>query len=120
MKVIKRENIENIDFFDEGYQFLWLQEYGRVELGTVEGKTIDYSRLIEARVFSRDKELYIFEDDGIQAVETVYEEGDDCFEETQLLRGRFGRQITLRHYVGYEEDGQAYVARTVVCDYKAV
>lgn len=119
MKRIKRENVETIDFAAEGYQYVWLQEFGRVELLPVDKTELSFDNLIEARVFSRDKELHIYEDDGLHAVETDFEEGDDCFEETQMLRGRFGKEITLRHYVAYDKDGQAYVTQTVICGYDA-
>lgn len=120
MKKVKRGNVESIDFFAEGFQYIWLQEYGRVELSSVGDVNINYDRLIEARVFNSEKELHIYDDDGIHAVETTFEEGDDCFEEKQILRGRFGKEITLRHYVGYDEDGQAYIEHTVICGYDAV
>ena len=60
MKRIKRENVETIDFAAEGYQYVWLQEFGRVELLPVDKTELSFDNLIEARVFSRDKELHIW------------------------------------------------------------
>lgn len=105
---------------EEGYRYLWKQELGSVELLTVEeADSLKESRLLEARVFAKGKELHLFcYENELRAVVTTEEDGDDFFEEKQLLLERFGESITLRHYIDYEDDGQAYIIQTVLQDYE--
>ncbi|MBE5924766.1 MAG: hypothetical protein E7271_09960 [Lachnospiraceae bacterium] len=115
MKINRIEDIKNIDI--NNYCYAWVQEYDSVKLGTVNDVSIDYDNIIEARFFSSDKELHIFcYDDEMCAVEIIKEDEDDYFEEKQILRKRFGKNITLRYYVDYEDDGQAYIVNTVLSD----
>lgn len=117
MIINKREDVENIDYINEEYCYAWVQEYDRVILDRVSNVAINYDNLIEARIFSTDKELHIFEqNDCLNAVEIIREDGDDYFEEKQILRKRFGKSITMRNYVDYEDDGQAYIVNTVLSD----
>lgn len=103
----------------EGYQYIWKQELGGVELQMVaEANSLEEEQLLEARIFTKNKELHLFYcEDELRAVVTTEEAEDDPIEEIQLLMERFGHSITLRHYIDYEQDGQAYIKQTVLCDY---
>lgn len=117
---VKIEDALSKDYWQqEGYQHIWLQEYSRVELLPVKAaKDLNAGDLLEARIFTDQKEIHIFPaEEGLKAVVTVTEDGDDYFEETQLLRERFGKSLTLRNFVGYDDDGQAYIARTAAAKY---
>lgn len=117
MLVNKIENISSIDKTVENYRYVWIQGYDIVNLGEVKDVKINYDTIIEARFFSPDKELHIFPfGDEMCAVEIIKEDNDDYFEEKQMLRKRFGKSITLRYYIDYEDDGQAYITNTVLSD----
>lgn len=102
---------------DNAYTYIWKQGYDKVELLPIErADDLVLENLLEARIFSERKELHLFHyEDGIRAVETEIEPSDEYREEKQLLIPRYGKNVTLRNYIAYEEDGQAYIARTVLC-----
>ena len=117
MIINRIEDIKSIDKIIESYRYVWVQEYDSVNLGKGKDVTINYDNIIEARFFSSDKELHIFLfGDALCAIEIIKEEKDDYFEEKQILRKRFGKSITLRYYIDYEDDGQAYIVNTVLSD----
>lgn len=104
---------------EEGYRYIWIQEMDHVELKPLSEVELCLDRMIEARVFSEKKEIHLFQmEDMWRAIETVREDQDDCFEEVQLLRTKYGKKIILRHYVGYDDDGQAYIKRSVIAGYE--
>lgn len=102
-----------------GYQYAWIQSENSVMIGTLDDVKIDHDLLLEARIFSNEKEIHVFTyDDELRAVLTEHEKDDHVIERKQLLRRRFGKTVTVRHYVGYEEDGQAFIQKTVLCGYE--
>ncbi len=103
-----------------GYRYLWKQELSCVFLGRIEDAgDLEEENLLEARIFADGKELHLFYfEDQLRAVVTTAGEEEDCLEERQILRERFGKSLTIRHYIGYEEDGQAYIMRSVLNDYQ--
>ena len=116
MKVKKIDEIEKLDYKNLGYAYAWIQECDRVVLGKISEIEMNLDNVIEARLFSTEKELHVYDQDGLKAVETVCESDDDFFEEKQLLRKKYGKSIMLRNYVDYETDGQAYIVKTVLSD----
>ncbi len=124
---------------DKDNAYAWIQKIGSISIGKIsklnEFKTDD---LIEARFFNDILEIHIFEYDGeLRYIQTEKEEkdkqlssfppdlqkqlngyGGSYFEETQVLRNRFGKNITLRHYLGYDEDGLACIKATALCGWK--
>lgn len=70
--------------------------------------------LLEARFFGPDREIRIWHDaDGFSAVSLEDEEQDDHLDLTRpVRRGCFGRKLTLRRYLAFDEDGQAYIRDT--------
>ena len=124
----------------EGYAYAWVQRIGNVSLGKLKADT-SYSPFdfLEARFFTPGKELHLFFcDDTLRAVETVREDSDICandcrdavisenyvttgsifIREKQLLRMKYGKSLTLCHYLCFDEDGQAMVQRTVFDAYE--
>ncbi len=86
-------------------------------LNQLEGEIIpNLTQLIEARLFSADKELHIFQnEEGWQAV-LVEETGQaEYLDEWRPISREFqsaGKQLGVRRYLSYDEDGQAYAALT--------
>lgn len=72
---------------------------------------LDMDELLEARLFAPDAEIRIFpEDGGFGAVVLQQEEGDVFMDKTSELRSKeFGKTLTIRQYVDYDSDGQAYI-----------
>lgn len=79
-------------------------------------KGLDFAECIEARFFSKDKELHLFEtEEGMRAVE-VSDDGDsDCIIKKYELAPKFstaGKVLVVKEYLDYDEDGQAVVGLT--------
>lgn len=71
---------------------------------------VHLDELLEDRFFSQDKEIRIFQSDGrLQAI-VLEEDGGDLFQdrEYKIENPEFGSCITVRTYMGFDEDGQAY------------
>ena len=126
MKTIRKEgdireilNVENL--LAERYRFAFIQRVGSVFIGPIEmcGE-LNPDEILEARFFEEEKELHVFRYDGnLEAVETEHENGDECLEEKQILRGKYGKFLTLRNYLIFDEnDGQARIGRTVFMNYE--
>lgn len=81
---------------------------------------IDWEECQEARFFSEDRELHVFEgEDGMEAVEVSDADGNGVVIKEFLLDNRFssvGRSVLVQEYLEYDEDGQAYVANTRLKD----
>lgn len=108
---------------ENGFSFLWIQEDSRTGFFSAEDSDVSMEHLIEARAFGGGKELHVFEgiDGRLKAVLTIEEDDgeDNWYDETVLLRSNFGRKLTIRHLISYDEDGLAYSAETVFEDYKS-
>ena len=80
---------------------------------------IDWAECLEARFFSRDRELHVWpEEDGLHTALTWDEEAGQETGMEQLTR-RFvlrriagGGKLLVREYFGYDEDGQLFVEKT--------
>lgn len=71
---------------------------------------------IEARFFSSEKELHIFEtEDGKKAVEVSDRTGEDIIIKKYEIAPRFskvGKVLVVQEYLEYDEDGQAVIGLT--------
>lgn len=76
--------------------------------------------LLEARFFGADREIHIFTgEEGLEAVCVEDEGQEDCLDITRRIRDpRFGKTLTLRRYLGYDADGQAYICATRLVGWK--
>lgn len=108
-----------IDLFT--YGLLYLTDGIRLEKNPAASK-IDWNKCYEARFFSEDKELHIFERNGEnQAI--LAEDGTD---DAVTVRGYrlsakyngIGKILQVKEYLEFDEDGQAYVALTRLCGVK--
>lgn len=77
---------------------------------------LKWDECLEARFFSSDKELHIFEIDGERkAVKVSDTEEDEIFEKKYLLSDKFsalGKTICVKEYLNYDKDGQVFVELT--------
>lgn len=78
--------------------------------------------LLEARFFGPDREVRIFRcEDDLCAVMLEDEAGDVYLDKTsRIRRSCFGKTLTLRRYLSFDEDGQAYIAETRLLDWEGV
>ncbi len=120
---MKQERVKIDQFNKDEYQYAWIQEYDKVILSEASKVYLDMDNLIEARFFNESKEFHIFNQDALVCVETEMEDSDQYFEEKQLLRKKFGKNITIRHYFGFDigsdnvkVDGQAYIKYSALCN----
>lgn len=76
----------------------------------------DWEECQEARFFSEDRELHIFEgEEGMQAVEVSDADKEDIMiKEYELDRyfEELGNTLLVQEYLEYDEDGQVYVGLT--------
>ena len=77
---------------------------------------VDLDGLIGARFFSADEEVRLFRNEaGLRAVCLTSEEGDTTIErEHKLANPKFGGTITVRQVLVFDEDGQAFIAYTLL------
>lgn len=110
---MKSETLEPQKALEKGLQlpFAMLRFLSKVFLGETP-KQIDLSELLEARFFNQEKEIRIFQRDGILcAAYLEQEEKDNPIEKTYMLENPdFGTQITVCYDLSYDSDGQAYIS----------
>ena len=99
--------------------FAWVRSLSQVALGRTP-LAVDLEELLEARFFSRDREIRIFPgEDGLRAVELTGEPEDPVIEEEYPVENpQFGRSITVTRVMDWDEDGQAYIAATRLSGWK--
>lgn len=77
---------------------------------------IAWNECLEARFFSEEKELHIFERNGEKkAVKVSDEKSDETIEKKYSLDNKFksiGNTICVKEYLDYDEDGQIFVKLT--------
>ncbi|QNU68459.1 hypothetical protein EHE19_008700 [Ruminiclostridium herbifermentans] len=128
-KYLLEGNFLNIEMANEFYteiknesklKYVWYQQLDKMDIGEVENQKIDFSQLLEARIFNEDEELHIYQyEDRLRVFVKRKEEQDKdkYIEETQILRSKYGKEIKLRHYIGQDDDGQAFIKMTCLCGY---
>jgi len=109
------------------YKYLWVNTYSDIYLKDTGNQKINFSnddldKLIEAKLFDNKKELSIMpvnEEEKFSVVKFNSEEYEDFIEEEQILNKYKSKdeinKLIIRHYLKYDEDGQAYVAYTKLC-----
>lgn len=100
-----------------GYSYALLYMISSIRFcKTEELGEVDWSECLEARFFCADKELHIFEnEEGWKAVEISDDGNEDiCIRKYQLDKKykNLGKILCVQEYLGYDEDGQMYVALT--------
>ena len=118
--------IEDIKNKAATYEFALIYTYSSPKyLGENNAGSIDWSELVDARFFGEEGELHVFrnEDNELEMVElsdSVEQENfNERFEdfERPLERG-YGKSITIREYINFDEDGQAVVVCTRLKNYE--
>lgn len=74
-----------------------------------------WKECIEARIFSETKEIHIFEQESKKAVViTELDTKDVISKQYQLENGysKYGDTLCVQQYLGFDEDGQAYIEMT--------
>ena len=105
----------------EGYRYAFIQRIGSVYIGPIENcGELDPGEILEARFFEEMKELHVFNYEGtLKAVVTELGNGDEFIEEKQILREKYGKSLTLRGYLVFDEnDNQARIGNTVFTNYE--
>lgn len=104
------------------YQYIWAQQLNQVFLQKLRGVELELEKLVEARIFGEGCEIHLFCQDDWAAIETVHWK-QKYFDETQKIkqadRKRFGSTLQIRHYIEFEEDGQAYVCGSCLNGWEA-
>lgn len=76
----------------------------------------EWEECIEARFFSEQGELHVFDADGERKAVAVEDDGDSLvFEKVYRLDGKYrrlGKHIVVQEYLNYDEDGQLVVELT--------
>ena len=103
--------------------FAYITRLSEVQVGRTPGE-FSTDELLEARFFGREREIRILaSEDGFQAYCLEDEDGDDCLEFIRQVRksrnfSRFGSELTLLSYLGFDADGQAYICDTRLRNWK--
>ncbi len=118
---MKRDILEPGEAVELGKALPWafVREYSRVTLGrTADGA--DPEEMLEAFFFSPEKEVRLWRQGGsLHAAVLTEEAGDVYLEERYALDDpRLGREITVRKYVSFDEDGQAFIAASRLSGWK--
>ena len=118
---MKQETIDIQAALEAGQKlpFAWVRSLSQVALGRTP-LAVELEELLEARFFSRDREIRIFPgEDGLRAVALTGEPEDHVMEEEYLIENpQFGRSITVTRVLDWDEDGQAYIAATRLSGWK--
>ncbi len=73
----------------------------------------DLDELTEARAFSESSEIHLFrQNDQLKCLKITDSGQDDILMEKYALENRFGaigKTVIVKKYIGYDEDGQAYI-----------
>lgn len=109
----------------EDYPLSIVQETGRVAVGSTQDIKINRNALLEAFLFCDVRSsgkvgmIHIFQNQEgkLSAVKVEPSKQAEYAEHTQVLRSRFGKELTVRQYFESEEDGQAYVVCTIPCGF---
>lgn len=125
MEEDSRHSIEDVLKYateQDKYQYIWAQQLNKVILKRLGDVDLEPEKLVEARIFGEGCEIHIFCQDDWVAIETEHWK-KEYFDETQKIkqadRQRFGSTLQIRHYIEFEEDGQAYVCGSCLNGWEA-
>lgn len=101
----------------EGYEYALLYMISEIIFCRIEDLPfIDWEECQEARFFSEDKELHIFDgDNGMQSVFVQDTDEDIILKREYELDSRFcdiGKTVLVQEYLAYDDDGQVFVQQT--------
>lgn len=100
------------------FPYSFIMEYSRLYIGKNNVK-INPDELIEARFFGYGGELRVFKDDeGFKGFLLIETEEDDFIDKNVKLLHGFGKTLTMRRLLDYDEDGQIFVKYTRMVEWK--
>lgn len=96
------------------YPWMLVHALSGVALGR-SSETAPAEELLDAHFFSEEGAIRVFRDgDSLRAVRLTPEEGDDYVEERRMIENpALGKNLTVRKYLTYDEDGQCVVKTTL-------
>lgn len=118
---MKAEKMELQAALSKGKSLPWamIRSLSTVTLGPPPSD-IPEDDLLEARFFSPDEEIRIFRNDGkLHAVLLRDEKNDEFLDHTyRISNPELGTEITVRSYLGFDDDGQAYLKNSRLTNWK--
>lgn len=92
--------------------YAYITELSRVTVGTTPVDLLP-AELLEARFFGEKEEILIYQDTADLAAVSVTEECGDVWTDSirNIRDPKFGHRLTVREYIDYDEDGQAFISR---------
>ena len=118
---MKRDILEPNEAVKLGKALPWafVREYSRVTLGKTPDDT-DPEEMLEAFFFSPEAEVRLWRQNGsLHAAMLTEEAGDNYLEESYAVDDpRLGREITVRKYISFDEDGQAFITASRLSGWK--
>lgn len=126
-KLTKSEVICKLKEFE--FQYAWINTFSDLRLIEIKNKEIEESYLedlIEAKFFNENQEISIMKYEDEEKFSVVEFDGKDkeYVEERQILNKNKSPfegdkdKLVIRNYIDYDEDGQAYIYYTKLCDVK--
>lgn len=124
---LNRSEVEKL-CLKNNFKYAWINTYSKLFLSSVKSiKDFDFlDDLIEAKFFDESREISIIKSDDQKFSVVIFDsEGNNDFvEEQQILKGcksplqHKNDKLVIRHFLKYDDDGQAYVYYTKLCDIK--
>ena len=97
-----------------------IRSLSSVSLGPTPGEPPMLDELLEARFFDEKQEVRLFHCNGVlYAARLVFEEGDSWIDKTYEVENKdLGEQVTVRHFLAFDEDGQCYISTSCLTGWK--
>lgn len=118
---MKMRTIEPLEALAEGQSlpFALIRSLSAETLGTTPAE-IRLEELLEARFFSQKQEIRLFRQDGELQAAALQDDGNEMFldREFEIANPTFGTHVTVRMYMEFDEDGQAYWKHFRLMDWK--
>ena len=101
--------------------YAYITELSRVVVGHTP-VALEQEELLEARFFGLQEEIHIYQTaDGLAAIALTENEDDLWIDHQRRIRDpKFGHSLTVREYISYDTDGQAYISHIRLLDWKEV
>lgn len=97
-----------------------VRSLSQVSLGPTPDEPPVLDELLEARFFDEKQEVRLFHCNGVlYAARLVCEEGDSWIDKTYEVENKdLGGQVTVRHFLAFDEDGQCSVSTSCLAGWK--
>jgi hypothetical protein len=116
-----KENLNKEALIEMGLTDCIIYNYDSVISDEIKEVDIDYENIIEARFFNEKMEIRVFNDEGVLSGTIFVDENPDYIESEFILYSRdknskrYAEKLKVRKYIGYDEDGQAYISYVRPC-----